>query len=135
MSASVTVEGRTVTFLVRNETRHREFRKVLRDAAIDLSSAEWIAEAPSNCNANGTGCVTLPLTNFRSVTFDAAVAEVAGHALGSISDPLWHWTRINLRPRRGPLRAYGSHPSGSTATPSALLLGGTSFSVGYSRTR
>jgi hypothetical protein len=135
MSASVTVEGRTVTFSVRNDTRHRGFRKVLRARAIDLSSAEWIVEAPSNCDATGTRCVTLPLTNFRSVTFDGAEADAATHALGSISDPSWRWTRINLRPRRRRLEAYGSHPSGSAATPSALLSGGTSFSVSYSRVR
>jgi hypothetical protein len=135
MSAIVTVEGSKVTFSLRNDTRHRVFRKVLRANAISVSSAEWIVEAPSNCNAFDTGCVTLPLTDFRSVTFRRAEAEAAGNALGPISDPLWRWTRINLRPHRGHLRAYGSNPPRSAATPSALLSAGTSFRVSYSRTR
>ena len=33
-------------------------------AAPDAGNAEWIAEAPSACNASGTSCRTLPLANF-----------------------------------------------------------------------
>jgi hypothetical protein len=133
MSASVTVEGRRVTFSLRNDTRHRGFRKVLRARAIDLSSAEWIVEAPSNCNANGASCVALPLADFHSVRFRRTEAEAASHPLGSISDPLWHWTRIDLRPGRGHLTVHSPNALDSAATPSALHSGGRSFRVTYSR--
>jgi hypothetical protein len=133
MSASVTVEGSRVTFSLRNDTRHRGFRKVLPARAIDVSSAEWIVEAPSDCNAAGTSCITLPLADFRSVTFRRAEAEAAGNPLGSISDPLWHWTRIDLRPGREHLGVHRRNALGSAATPSALHSGGRSFRVSYSR--
>lgn len=133
MSASVTVEGSRVTFSLRNDTRHRGFRKVLRTKVIDLSSAEWIVEAPSNCNANGTSCVTLPLADFRSVTFRRAEAEPASRPLGSISNPLWHWTRIDLRPGRRHLSVHRPTALRGAATPAALHSGGRSFRVTYSR--
>jgi hypothetical protein len=58
-------------------------------AAPDLSSAEWIAEAPSDCSPfNRNGCTIEPLANFGTVAFSAASAQ-AGGRVGPISDPDW----------------------------------------------
>lgn len=131
MSTSVTVTGSQVTIWLRNITRHKAFHTVAQATAIDLSSAEWIVEAP--CAPSANQCVILPLGNFRSVTFRRAEAEATSTSLGPISDPFWQRTRINLHPRRQQFVAIGSNVFGSAANASRLHSGGKSFSVRYSR--
>jgi hypothetical protein len=94
LSASVTVIGKTIYLRLRNVTRKTLFTKTLRMAAPDVSSAEWIAEAPSSCDSRG--CQALPLANFGTVSFSRATATANGHA-GTISDPAWLATAIELR--------------------------------------
>jgi hypothetical protein len=118
VSASVTVVGTNVTLRLDNLTRHTFFQKTVVVPAPDLSSAEWIAEAPTACNADGQ-CGVLPLANFRSVSFTQAVATGDGHT-GPISDTAWLATPIWLvaKPARG-------------AVPGALSPDGTSFSIAW----
>ncbi len=95
-----------------------------------MSSAEWIVEAPSECNGNGS-CQTLPLANFGSVTFSSARAQaLSGHS-GTIADPDWGRTRITLLPDGRHFVVNGPGLAGGTATPSSLSLGGSSFKVTY----
>ena len=47
VSASVKVNGTNVTLTFKNLTRKTNFTKTLTMAAPDVSSAEWIAEAPA----------------------------------------------------------------------------------------
>jgi hypothetical protein len=127
LSASVTVLGRKTTLVLRNWTRNWTFTKTLRIAPIDVSSAEWIAEAPSDCAGNS--CQTLPLANFGSTTFGTVSATtVRGHT-GSLSDPRWQLTKIRLRPSGRQFAVNGSQAGG--ATPSPLGPGGSSFGVSY----
>ena len=49
MRARVTVTGRQVVISLDDVTRHTGFKKTLNANVIDVSSAEWIAEAPSQC--------------------------------------------------------------------------------------
>ena len=49
----------TVLVQVKNRSRKTSFTKSLTLENPDLSSAEWVAEAPSACN--GYRCVALPL--------------------------------------------------------------------------
>ena len=53
MSAGVTVSGRSVKLFIANRTRGTSFSKRLDVAQVDVSSAEWIVEAPSACGDNG----------------------------------------------------------------------------------
>ena len=97
MAATVTVAGREVTMSLRDLTTRRGFSRTLRARTTDVSSAEWIVEAPSDCAAT-IECQTLPLANFGSVTFvGTSVIQRNGH-LGTITDPGWGSTMITLNP-------------------------------------
>src|SRR3984893_2100950 len=71
ISANVTVTGQLVVVNLKNLTRKTSFTKRLFMAAPDVSSAEWIAEAPSACTSSGD-CRALPLANFGPVAFNSA---------------------------------------------------------------
>lgn len=94
LTAAVVASGTNVTLQITNRTRHTRFTSRTTVAAADLTSAEWIVEAPSACDVAGS-CRPLPLTNFGSVAFSAAAATGDGHA-GTISDPAWTATAIEL---------------------------------------
>jgi Peptidase A4 family len=127
MSATVTVNRRTVLIRLRNVTTGRQFTKRLTMRKPDISSAEWIAEAPTGCDYVGN-CTTLPLTNFGTVDFSHGTATVKGHR-GRISDPVWAATPIELH---GDLNDP-EHPSeaGANAIPGALRGDGGSFTVSW----
>ena len=66
INAAVLVNGQTLTFSLKDLTRGTRFSKVLTTSQpLDTGSAEWIAEAPSECTVTGF-CRTVPLTNFGS---------------------------------------------------------------------
>jgi hypothetical protein len=115
ISANVTVNGRLVIVKLKNLTRKTSFTKRLFMASPDVSSAEWIAEAPSACTSSGDQCRTLPLADFGTVAFTSAKALAAGHG-GVIVDDAWAATAIELDAFTG-------------ALPSDLAADGASFSV------
>lgn len=127
--ASVGVNGTEVTLTVKNLTRKTSFTKTLAMSAPDLSSAEWIAEAPSTCDNFGR-CQTVSLTNFGKVTFTKALATAGGHT-GTISDPAWTADPIQLDANTdfGP---FAAATTAAQAAPSSLTAGGSGFSVSYS---
>jgi hypothetical protein len=117
---------------LRDLTRHTQFSKVLTSSPIDITSAEWILEAPSEC-LSLYNCVTLPLADFGSTPFGSAVATTTANHSGPISDPTWTATPIKLVPHKSPSKLGGHHLGHSgVATPSTLLAGGSGFSVTYS---
>jgi len=132
VSASVTVSGHTVKLFLANRTRGTRFSKQLTADRIDLTSAEWIVEAPSACY--GDQCVTLPLANFGTTTFAGANATTTTGHLGTITDPAWKATTIAMR-------AGGRHALGGgrfaaddamgSASPGALSAAGDGFVVAY----
>jgi hypothetical protein len=134
MSASVTVSGHTVRLYLANRTRSTVFSKQLTADRIDITSAEWIVEAPSACY--GDRCETLPLANFGSTSFANAKATSATGHQGAISDAAWSATSIALRSDRG--RAFGGRfaaDSGSGgASPGDLTPTGDGFAVTYEET-
>ena len=130
--ATVTVVGHQATLVLQNRTRDRTFRKTVFAPSIDVSSAEWIVEAPSEC-VNQFACQALPLANFGSVAFESATATSTRGSTGSIRDPKWWRTEIRLTP--GAQRfivARQTSDSAGTATPSTLSSAGTQFDVTYS---
>jgi hypothetical protein len=122
----VYVVGHRAKLILRNLTSRRSFTIVLSSAQIDITSAEWIVEAPSDCSSS---CVTLPLANFGSAVFTGARAESAAGHWGTISDPTWNATRITLAPA-GAHSTAGQGVPGS-AVPSSLARGGAAFTVAY----
>jgi hypothetical protein len=131
MGASVTVIGRHVTFRLRDDSTGALVSRTLRLSRIDVSSAEWIVEAPSICERT---CEALALTNFGTVTFTRASATARAH-VGSISDANWRTTRLILR--QSAFAGGGSSAGASSAglvyaTPTAASAA-SSFSVAWSR--
>ncbi len=131
MTASVVVSGRRITLTLQDVTRSRTFSKVLAAGTVDVSSAEWIAEAPSQCFGQNA-CTILPLADFGTATFTASSAQTATGHIGSISDPAWGSTKVDLTPNGRRYAALGVG-TGIAAVTSGLRLGGTSFKVTYSR--
>jgi hypothetical protein len=139
ITASVVVTGTEVLMQIKDRTRKTVFTKRVTLASPDLTSAEWIAEAPSECSSNGF-CRQVPLANFGSLTFTkvAALASIVGlgDQGGTIASTLWQSTPIQLVPRTR--RFFGDvveRPDASTgsagATPVGLTGDGSSFSVNW----
>jgi hypothetical protein len=132
INASVTVVGHRATLSLYDATRHRGFSKTFHAPTVDLTSAEWIVEAPSAC-ISADSCQTLPLANFGSASFDSARVQSSGGHQGAISDPAWSATKIKLTPGGRRFVTYQRPgPAAGAATPSALQIAGSSFRVTYS---
>ncbi|HTP23929.1 MAG TPA: G1 family glutamic endopeptidase [Solirubrobacteraceae bacterium] len=132
MHATVTVDGHEVTVVLEDLTSHRTFRRRLDAPTIDVSSAEWIVEAPSECISQ-FACQALPLANFGSVAFGSVAATSTRGAVGPIIAPHWWRTKIELAP--GPQRLIVARQTSDTegsATPSTLSGHGSGFDVTYS---
>jgi hypothetical protein len=128
---AVAVTGHSVRITLQDLTQHTEFSKVLPARYVDLSSAEWIVEAPSECWSFGQ-CMTLPLANFGSMAFQDATVQPTSGPWGSISDSRWRTTRIILIPHNQSLiLAHPGLGSGGAASPSGLQSGGSAFTVSY----
>jgi hypothetical protein len=131
MQAAVSVSGRSVTVTLNDVTRGQGFRKTVRASALDLSSAEWIVEAPSEC-ISANSCQTLPLANFGSATFSSASTQTVSGRVGTIANSAWQTTKINLRPAsRRFIVNTSSGPAIGIASPGGLVSGGAGFKVLY----
>jgi hypothetical protein len=133
VTAAVLVSGQKVTMSLKNETRRTRFSKTVTVShPLDVSSAEWIAEAPSSCPPSG-GCRVVPLTNFGSVTFAGAAAIGNAHP-GTIADTTWSASPVVLIPDgSSPASPSAAPGSGQTpgAVPGELSADGRSFSVAW----
>jgi hypothetical protein len=109
INAEVAVSGATVTITLQDVTQGWTQRATQSSSGYALSSAEWVAEAPSSGKV-------LPLANFGTVNFGNAAATGGGRT-GSISaftyDPMTMVTSTGQ----------------TKAAPSGLGSGGKSFSV------
>ncbi|HEX3803237.1 MAG TPA: G1 family glutamic endopeptidase [Solirubrobacteraceae bacterium] len=148
--ARTAVDGDKVAFYITDQTTHQTWTKTLTmtAAAPDTSTAEWVAEAPSECAGGATGdCSPLPLANFGTATFSDAYTTSGGHT-GSISDSHWTAEAIELAPSSSSLfgggpggyfsgggygySSYSSYSDSSAgAAPTALTTDGTKFSIKY----
>lgn len=131
ITGKVTVSGTNITVTLSDSTTGQSATKNLTMQNPDTSSAEWIAEAPSQCG-NGSGCQPLPLTDFGTVNFSDASATSNGHT-GTISDSAWASNPVQLSAGASQLGDGGGFVSDNTssagATPSNLSSDGSAFSV------
>jgi hypothetical protein len=130
ITASVTVRAHDITLGLRDLSTGARFATTRRVSRIDVSSAEWIVEAPSLC-VSSTSCETMPLTNFGSVQFATASASAAGHT-GAIINPAWSSLAMELRQAsitRG--RRFGRPQSLITASPSSVSPASGAFAVAF----
>jgi hypothetical protein len=125
IAASVTTDHSGVVLHLRNLTNGRQFSKQIHTHNPDASTAEWIAEAPSECGRGG--CHTLPLTNFGTVSFAGAAAELGGYVAG-ISSARWTALEIELE---GDFAGFAANtgPIFASAAPSVLTSSASAFSV------
>jgi hypothetical protein len=124
IAGRVNVNGTAVRISLADTTTGASFTKTLSMNNPDVSTAEWIAEAPSSCDATGD-CQPLPLSDFGRVDFTNTSARSGGHT-GTISDAAWTAQPLVLNSG-----AAGFVSTGETggATPSSLSADGSSFSV------
>jgi Peptidase A4 family len=125
ISAQVTQnEDATATLTVRDETAGTSSVVQVPVPSPDYTSAEWIAEAPSQCSPFARNlCRVQPLANFGTVAFSAATATANGHE-GPIADPAWSADPVTLQATSGEL----------AAEPSELASDGGSFNVTWHAT-
>ena len=148
--ARTAVDGDQVSLYITDQTTHQTWSKTLTmtSATPDTSTAEWVAEAPSECAGGTMGdCTPLTLANFGTTTFSDAHTTSNGH-VGSISDSNWTAEAVELEPASSSLfgGGYGGYfgsgfggysddssyeATGSGAAPTSLSKGGTKFSVKY----
>jgi hypothetical protein len=134
ITTSVNVKGTEVIFQIKNRSRNTVFttRQTLADP--DLTSAEWIAEAPALCSQYS--CRPVPLANFGSVVFTKVAALANGYG-GTLTQPSWTIVPIQLVPRvnrgfaPGPETIRGGAGSTAGAAPAPVSSDGTSFSVSW----
>jgi hypothetical protein len=132
IAAHVAISGQHVTLAIQNLTTHRSFTKTVALPAPDASSAEWIAEAPSECD-NAGQCQPLPLTDFGTLRFTNATATTARGHTGTIASPAFSTTEVTLSggaPVVGP-QPVSLAPKSGTATPSGLSGHGDAFAVDF----
>jgi Peptidase A4 family len=116
IEAAVDTVSASTTLTLRNLSTGRTFSTVRSGPTGPLTSAEWIAEAPSACS--GTSCNVLPLANFGFVPFSTCSADASGTS-GTITSPTWSADVITM-----------VHSNGSVlAQPSQVSADGASFAV------
>lgn len=132
LSAHVAVSGDAVTVSLSDQTRHTTYSKRLQMSSPTVSSAEWIAEAPSRCTSSSSqDCHVLSLADFGNVTFTGASASAGGRT-GSITSGLGAVSAITLEADQGYGRMYATSAE-ANASPGALSSNGSSFSVAWQR--
>jgi hypothetical protein len=116
ITGEVAITGTAVTLTLTDTTSGATFTNTVTVAAPDTTSADWIAEAPSQCT--GRRCSVLPLAAFGTAVFSAGSATANGHT-GTIGDTAWSSAPIDLHGAAG----------GASTTTGALGADLASFSV------
>lgn len=130
LRASVTVVGHTVTLALHDLTLHRSFTHTAAVSKVDVASADWIVEAPSECRGDSV-CRVLPLADFGPTTFTRAQATTSTGREGSISSGRWNSTRVTLSSAGHPFVGNSHSAVAAQATVSPLSANGSSFRVTY----
>jgi hypothetical protein len=128
VTAAVLVNGNQVTMSLKNVTHGTRFTKTVTVPEVDTSSAEWIAEAPSECNGIGQ-CRVVALTNFGTMTFTNAAA-IGDGAPGTLTNPAWAPNPITLITDGSDGGGFVG-VSGVGAVPSDVTADGRGFSVSW----
>jgi Peptidase A4 family len=132
ISALVSMAGRKVTLTIQNVSRRTRYSTTVTVRhALDVSTAEWVAEAPALCRT-ASQCEVVPLSDFGTVSF-SSISATAGKHSGPLRDPWWTVTPVVLVTSAGASRyTAATNPSG--AIPAAVSTSGKTFSVVF-RTR
>ncbi len=130
IAASVAERDRSTILQVRDLSTGAIGTAVRRLARPDLSSAEWIVEAPSVCISSAR-CTPLPLTDFGTIAFSKASLRGAASSYEAIDARSLRVTRLELRDysdgRFGTRSQAGA--THATGIASALSASGDAFTV------
>ncbi len=133
----VKASGSDILVQVIDRTRGTRFTRHLSMRSPDLTSAEWIAEAPTLCTDGGF-CKQLPLTRFRSLDFTRTFAT-GNDVGGTITSPSWTSTVLQLVPRSRRFFGDRNDPTAAAgdagAATSAPAPDGTGFTVTWRASR
>jgi hypothetical protein len=136
MWAVVTIRGDKVVFELANTTTGKTYRRTVRVAAPDTSSAEWIAEAPGESMRSQRN---LPLTNFGAVVFSNASATSRHGHTGTISDPTWSSASEEMASdtgqNAGAMDRFVEQTTAVQIVPGGLTRDGRGFAVKWERRR
>jgi hypothetical protein len=127
VTARVTVVERKVRVQLRDLSTGVSYTRTLRFSHPDVSSADWITEAPSACDDAGN-CTSLQLANFGTANFTGASATAVSGQQGTISDAGWQTTTIGLRDDARAGR-FGFASGATAASPSTISSDGSSFAA------
>ncbi len=130
ITASVTVIGSDATLGIRDLTTGARTSRTVRLSSVDVSSAEWIVEAPSVCTTNNN-CRTLPLADFGRVRFTDATATI-GADTATLPSGSWGTTALELEGTTAISAADAGAATLALATPSSASTADGSFAVLYS---
>lgn len=139
VAARVSVAGTAVTVSLTDQSTGATATKTLEMNSPDSSSAEWIAEAPSECQgadaSDTASCTPVPLADFGTVGFTGASATANG-STGTISSANWAAQAVQLSAASGSemgdpgvAEQTANGASSAGAVPSSLSADGSSFSV------
>lgn len=130
IAASVAIKGPRTILQVRDLSTQVVRTVVRRKRLRDLSSAEWIEEAPSNCFSPHS-CTPLPLTDFGAISFFKASVLLGERRYQAIDAPSLRVTELELRDYarvdQGPQAQAASAPASGVASP--LSATGDAFTV------
>jgi hypothetical protein len=126
MTARVEVSAArtSVIISIANETRRWRFTRAVQVSSPDLSTAEWIVEAPRGCTRVACG---LRLGNFGTVAMTRISVVANGHP-GTILDRRWQATALDFVPTEWQAARTGS---AAGATTEQLDAAGASFRVAW----
>ncbi len=128
IAATVSVKGNAVVVSLKNMTTGALYLKRVPVHAPDLSSAEWIAEAPAATVHHEDQIV--PLTDFGTIHFThASATSLHGHT-GPISDRVWNWQAIDFESdggSRDPVTSFLDSAAAAHSSPTVLSDHGSAF--------
>jgi hypothetical protein len=139
ITVSVNIVGKkpSVMLQVKNRTTKKTFTTRIAFPGADVSSAEWIAEAPAGCG--GARCPQLALADFGSIRFKRIAA--LGNSIGGTltSNPGWDVTSMRLAPAKASgsssARAHFAQaaPAAAGAKPGRPTANGRAFTVTWAQ--
>lgn len=125
LRASVRVVAGQVRLKLADVSRGELFERLLAVHSPDISSADWIVEAPTGCAGRGD-CSQLPLADFGTARIADAHAFTLGGLTGSTTSSSWITTKVLMLPDPIP---YDPGGTGYAAIPGSLRGGGSVFTV------
>ena len=141
MTGLVKILGPSLVQLqIQNQTRNWSWSRNITFSPMDTSTAEWITEAPATCLR--FVCSEANLANFGTVSMRGISATTANGKSGTLVDPDWAVTALQLIPSK--LRiptldpevvtsSTGKAGSPAGATPGAYSSDGSSFDTTWSQ--